>query len=100
MSGPMNIDTSGWEPFDPSSPTDLACERERHAFTQYIVGRLKKSSRTGSDEASILTGAMMALTQLSWAMHDNTPPETAREAMHQAIDFSWLQCMSMAGDQQ
>lgn len=96
MSRRMNIDTSGWGPFDPNDTRDASCERERHAFTEHMLRRLRKAPKTGSDEAAILTGALMAIAQLSWAMHDNEPPESARDALHDAIDFSWLQCAGMA----
>ena len=95
MSRRMNIDTSTWGPFDPSSPTDAMCERERHAFTRYMIGRIRRAPKTGSDEAAILTGAVMAFVQLCWAQHDNQPPDSARDALHNAVDFAWLQCVGM-----
>lgn len=91
----MNIDTSNWGEFDPSNPQDAICERERHAFTQYTLSRLRKAPKTGADEAAILVGTVMAIVQLAFASHDNMPPDTAREGLHNAIDFAWLQCVGM-----
>lgn len=95
MSGRMNIDTAGWGPFDPQNVQDAMCERERLAFTEYMIKRLKKMPRTGSDEPAILVGAIMAIVQLSYATNDNAPTDAAREGLHKTLDFSWLQCASM-----
>ena len=96
MSRPLKIDTSDWGPFDPKDPADVMCERERHAFTEYLLRRLRKAPKTGSTEAEILTGAMMSIAQLAWAMHAGSPPDRGREALHDTIDFCWLQCAGMA----
>ena len=92
---PINIDTADWGPFNPASLTDQMCERERRAFTDYILTRLRKQPKTGSDDAAIWTGAMMAIVQLVYATNGNVPSDNARDAIHKAIDFSWLQCASM-----
>jgi hypothetical protein len=95
MARPMQIDTSGWGPFDPASATDAMCERERLAFTEYTLKRLKKMPRTGSDESAIWIGAVMSLVQVAYAMHSDTPSEAARQAIHDSVDFAWLQCAGM-----
>jgi len=100
MGRPMTIDTSDWGAFDPNSASDAMCERERLAFTAYTLKRLKKSPRTGSDEAAIWTGAIMAIVQVAYAMHGNNPPDSARDALHQTLDFAWLQCAGMALDRE
>ncbi|MBB3875282.1 hypothetical protein [Sphingomonas aquatilis] len=92
----MNIDTSGWGPFNPNDAHDAACERERLAWTEHTLRRLRKAPKTGSTEEAIWTGGIMAIVQIAYAMHVNTPPDSAREALHQALDFAWLQCASMA----
>ena len=95
MPRPIDIDTSDWRPFDENSPTDAMCERERIAFTQYTLKRLKKIPKTGNDETSIWVGGMMAIVQMAYAMHGNDPPDTVRDALHQTLDFAWLQCAGM-----
>jgi hypothetical protein len=92
----MKIDTSGWGPFDPSSADDQMCERERVAFTAYTLKRLKKQARTCSDDKAIFVGGIMAIVQIVYAMHDNQPSDAAREAIHQTLDFAWLQCAGIA----
>lgn len=94
----MDIDTSSWAPFDPNSIVDAMCERERHAFTGYVLKRIRKQPKTGSDDAAIWTGGVMALVQICYATHDNNPPDSAREALHKVIDFSWLQCAAMVAE--
>jgi hypothetical protein len=92
----MNIDTSGWGPFDPSNPDDLAADRERVAFTEYMVKRLRKAPRTGSSAPAIWTGGIMAIVAVSYSMYGNNPPDSAREALHDALDFAWLQSSTIA----
>lgn len=94
----MNIDTSDWGPFDPNDPSDAMCERERLAFTEYTIKRLKKMERTGSDQSAIWTGAMMSIVQMAYAIHAGTPPDAAREALHQVLDFAWIQCATIGTD--
>lgn len=97
MSGrPMKIDTSDWGPFDGNDPHDVMCERERQAFSAYTFKRLQKMPKTGSDEAAIWTGGMMAIVQIIFALHANNPPDSARDAMQDALDFCWLLCSSMS----
>jgi hypothetical protein len=95
---PMNIDTSSWGPFDTESLTDQMCETERRAFTEYTLKRLKKRVQTGSDDSAIMIGGFMAIVQISYATFGNSPPDSARDALHQMIDFAWLQCATMAHD--
>ncbi|WP_230781541.1 hypothetical protein [Sphingomonas sp. Leaf37] len=94
----MNIDTSNWGPFDPQDVHDAMCERERLAFTEYLVKRLKKMPRTGSDQPAIMVGAIMAIVQLSYAIHGNEPTDAVREGLHKTLDFAWLQCALMIID--
>lgn len=96
MSRRIRVDTSNWGTFDPTNVQDAICERERRAFTQYTLARLRKSPKTGADEQAILVGAVMAIAQLVYAMHDNAPPDTARDALHDSFDLAWLQCAGMA----
>lgn len=96
MSRPIDIDTSDWGPFDPNSATDAMCERERVAFTEYTLKRLKKAPRIGSDSHAILVGAVMAITQLAYAAPQEAGSDSARDALHQMLDFAWLQCVGMA----
>ncbi|NIJ07192.1 rRNA maturation protein Nop10 [Sphingomonas vulcanisoli] len=95
MSRPINIDVSNWAPFNPSDPHDAMCERERQAFTAYTLKRLQKCPKTGSDETAIWTGGLMSIVQIIFAQHENLPPEAARDALHQALDFAWLQCSTI-----
>ncbi len=100
MSGrPISIDTADWSRFDPNSPADAACERERMAFTQYTLKRLRKIDRFGGDQAAIWIGGIMAMTQMVYAIHENRPTEDARERLHQIFDFAWLQCAAMSLDE-
>ncbi|WP_404711541.1 hypothetical protein [Sphingomonas sp. MMS24-J13] len=96
MSRPINLETSGWGQFDGSNPTDAMCERERQAFTQYTLKRLQKIPKTGSTQDAIWVGGVMAIVQMAYAVHAGAPPESAREALHDVLDFAWLQCASMA----
>jgi len=96
----IDIDTSDWGPFNPNDPHDAMCERERLAFTQYVFKRVKKMPRTGSDEASIWIGGIMSIVEIIYAMHDNAPPDAARESLHKVFDFAWLQCAGMAMDKE
>ena len=96
MNRPINLDTSDWGLFDPNHSGDLACERERTAFTQYTLKRLKKIEKTQTDEAAILIGGIMAIVQIIFAMNSNNPPDQARDRMHDILDFAWLQCAGMA----
>lgn len=98
MSRRMEIDTSSWGPFDPENPSDAMCERV--AFTEYTLKRLRKLPKTGSDEASIWIGGVMALVQVVYAMNGNAPADSARDAIHSVIDFAWLQCAGMATDRE
>ena len=96
MNRAINLDTSDWGPFDPNSVTDQMCERERLAFTQYTLKRVKKKPQTGSDDAAIVIGGFISLVQVCFATHGNAPPDKAREALHEMLDFAWLQVASMA----
>ncbi len=95
MPRPMTIDTSGWGAFDPNSAVDAMCERERRAFTLYVAKRLQKAAKTGSDEAAILTGGVMAIVQLVFSANEPAVLDAARESLHQTLDHAWLQVMSM-----
>lgn len=99
MSRPITIDTASWGPFDPTSATDAMCERERHAFNLYLLKRIQKAPKTGSDEKAILVGALMAITSLCYAMQGNAPPDSARDQLHDALDYCWLQCAGMMMDE-
>lgn len=94
---PMNIDTTNWGPFDDKDEWDAACERERLAFSDFMIRRMHKATRRGnSNEAAIITGGIMAVVQIPYAVHDGVPPDAARDALHQSLDFAWLMCGSMA----
>lgn len=98
MTRPMMINTEGWASFDPASATDAMCERERHAFTHYMIKRMNKQQKTGSDDQAILVGAVMAIVQMAFAMNGNDPTDTTRGALHDALDYAWLQCVGMLAD--
>lgn len=94
---PMNIDTSNWGHFNDKDEWDAACERERLAFTDFMIRRMKKATTRGnSNEAAIITGSIMAIVQVPYAVHDGVPPDAARDALHGSLDFAWLMCATMA----
>jgi hypothetical protein len=91
-------DTTGWGPFDPCNAADASCERERRAFTEFMIKRLRKQPKTGSDDTAILIGGMVSIVQVIFAGHAGHPPEEAREAMHKTFDFAWLQCAALLAE--
>lgn len=94
---PISINTSDWPAFGVGSH-DAKCERERKAATRYTLDRLRRARRTGADEADIMVGMLMAIVQAAYTAKGNSPDDGAREGLHDALDYAWLQCRMMLDD--
>lgn len=94
---PMSVDTSDWQAFG-TSEHDASCDRERIAFTHFFAKRVGKLERSGRDAKDAAVGAVHAIVQIVFAAADFRPTEEARQAMHQSLDFAWLQVEAMARD--
>jgi hypothetical protein len=76
--------------FDPNDPNDAACERERKAFSNFILERMC-GDESPESTAPVLIGALMGVCAIVFANFDGVPGDEQLAALHKAVDACWSQ---------